>query len=147
MATTVDAPRAGAPWHFWMVVVIAAFWNGFGGYDYTMSHLQGEIYYRQMQMTEAQITHMATYPTWMHAVWAFGVWGSVVGSILLALRSRWAFHAFAASLLGAAGNAIYTVVDPGSAQSMDLVMPIVIIVACLAFALYAWRMTKRGVLR
>ena len=104
MTTATDTPRAGAPWHFWVIAVISALWNGFGGYDYTMSHLQGDAYYRQMQMTEAQIAVMDAYPVWMHAVWAIGVWGSVAGSILLLLRMRWAFHAYVLSTLGAVGS-------------------------------------------
>src|SRR5690349_9856281 len=103
---TMETPRS-TPWHFWVVAAASALWNGFGGYDYTMSHVQGEAYYRQMGMTDAQIAYMASYPTWMHAVWAIGVWGSVLGAILLLLRSKWAFHAFAVSFLGALGNLAY----------------------------------------
>ena len=65
------------PIWFWIVAVVALLWNAFGGYDYTMSHLQGEAYYRQVGMTEAQIAYMAAYPTWMHGAWALGVWGAV----------------------------------------------------------------------
>jgi hypothetical protein len=143
--TTADTPAAAkAPWHFWLVAIVGLLWNGFGGYDYTMSHLQGEAYYRQMGMTEDVIAFMAAYPSWMHAVWAIGVWGSVVGAVLLILRSKWAFHAFAVSILGALGNFAYTLANPGP---MDVVMPLVIIVICAFFIWYAWTMTKRGLLR
>ena len=145
--TTADTPARSTPWHFWVVVVVGLLWNGFGGFDYTMSHLQGEAYYRQMGMSDAVIAYMDTYPSWMHAVWAIGVWGSVLGSILLLLRSRWAFHAFALSTLGALGALIYTFVTPGAAEAMGLVMPLVIVVICLFFVWYSWTMTKRGVLR
>ena len=147
MTTTADASRASTPWHFWVVVAIAVLWNGFGGYDYTMSHLSGEAYYRQMGMSDAVIAYMDTYPTWMHAVWAIGVWGSVLGSILLLLRMRWAFHAFALSLLGAIGNVLYTAMTPGASAVMGLTMPLVIVAICLGFVWYSWTMTKRGVLR
>jgi hypothetical protein len=83
----------------------------------------------------------------MHAVWAIGVWGSVAGSILLLLRSRWAFHAFVLSLLGAIGSVLYTAVSLGPSEGMALAMPLVIVAACLFFAWYARLMTKRGVLR
>ena len=90
---------------------------------------------------------METYPVWMHAVWAIGVWGSVAGSILLVLRSRWAFHAFAVSFLGVIGNFAYTAASPGAVETMGLAMPLVIGAACLFFIWYSWTMTKRGVLR
>jgi hypothetical protein len=145
--TDVAQAKSGAPWHFWLVVAVGILWNGFGGYDYTMSHLQGEIYYRQMGMTEAMIAYMDTYPSWMHAVWAIGVWGSVAGSILLLLRSRWAFHAFVLSILGALGNLIYNVATPGGGETMGMVMPLVILAASLFFIWYSSTMTKQGVLR
>jgi Zn-dependent protease with chaperone function len=83
----------------------------------------------------------------MHAVWAIGVWGSVAGSILLLLRMRWAFHAFVLSLLGAVGSVLYTALSPGASGATGLVMPLVIVAACLFFIWYASLMTKRGVLR
>ena len=44
MTTMQGTSRAGAPWHFWVVAVVSLLWNSFGGYDYTMSHLSGEVY-------------------------------------------------------------------------------------------------------
>jgi hypothetical protein len=142
--TETEAPRS-TPWHFWVVALVGLVWNGFGAFDYTMSHVQGEAYYRQMGMTDAQIAYMDTYPAWMHAVWAIGVWGSALGAVLLLLRSKWAFHAFAASILGAIGNVLYSAMNPS--PEMGLAMPVVIVVICAFFIWYAWTMTKRGVLR
>ena len=146
MTTTEDQAPA-APWHFWVVAVVSLVWNGFGGFDYTMSHLQGEAYYRQMGMSEAVIAFMNTYPSWMHAVWAVGVWGSVLGAVLLVLRSKWALHAFAVSILGAIGNLLYTATTPAAAGVMGIEMPLVIIAICAFFIWWSWTMTKRGVLR
>ena len=147
MTTTTEpeaAPRS-TPWHFWVVAVVSLLWNAFGAFDYTMSHVQGEPYYRQMGMTDAQIAYMDTYPTWMHGVWAIGVWGSALGAVLLLLRSKWAFHAFAVSILGAIGNVLYSAMNPS--PEMGLTMPVVIVVICAVFIWFAWTMTKRGVLR
>jgi hypothetical protein len=147
MTATTDTPRAGAPWHFWVLAVIGLLWAGVGGYDYTMSHLQGEAYLRQAHMSDAQIAFMNAYPVWMHAVWAIGVWGSVVGAILLLLRMRWAFHAYALSTLGAVGAMLYSALAPGGPGTSGLVFPAVIVVICLFFTWYSWMMTTRGVLR
>jgi hypothetical protein len=146
--TTADTPaRAGAPWHFWLVTAISVCWNAFGAYDYTMSHLQGDAYYKAGGMSDTQIAFMHSYPVWMHAVWAFGVWGSVVGSVLLLLRSRWAFHAFVVSALGAAGALIYTFVNNGPAAGFGPVMPLVIVAVCVFLVWFSQTMTSRGVLR
>ena len=142
-----DSPRTGPSVLFWVIAVVSLLWNAFGGYDYTMSHLQGEAYYRQMGMSDAQIAFMANgYPTWMHAVWAVGVWGSVAGSILLLLRMRWAFHAFALSLLGALGSLAFIAMTP-AAQTGGFVFPVIIVAVVAFLTWYAWRMTKAGVLR
>ncbi len=148
MTTEGNVNRTPVPWHFWAVAVVSLVWNSYGGYDYTMSHLSGEAYYRQMGMTEAQIAYMGAYPVWMHGVWAIGVWGSVLGSILLLLRSRWAFVSFVLSTLGAAGALAYTGLVGNGAEIMGgLAMPAVIVVICLFFVWYAQAMTKRGILR
>jgi hypothetical protein len=148
MSATVDeTPRSAVPMHFWIVAVVSLLWNGFGATDYTMSHLQGEAWYRQMGMSDAVIAAMNAYPSWMHAVWAIGVWGSFAGSVLLLLRSRWAFHAFALSALGALGNILYTAATPALMETMGLVVPLIILAIVLFLIWYARLMTRRGVLR
>ena len=147
MTATTEAPRAAAPWHFWVLGVLGFLWACMGGYDYTMSHLQGDAYYRASHMTEAQIAVMNAYPVWMHAVWAFGVWGSVAGTILLLLRMRWAFHAYAISTLGAVGALAYAVIVAHAKGAMEIGFPVLIIAVCLFFVWYSSAMTKRGVLR
>ena len=147
--TTADTPAAAkAPWHFWLVAIVGLVWNGFGAVDYTMSHVQPESWYQTMGVPPAVVAFMETYPSWMHAVWAIGVWGSAVGAVLLLLRSKWAFHAFAVSILGALGNFGYTMMTPGASEAMGgMTMPLVIIVICAFFIWDAWTMTKRGILR
>jgi hypothetical protein len=143
----MDSARS-TPWWFWVVAVLSLCWNAVGGYDYTMSHVQGVAYFQQSGMSPAAIAYMQSYPSWMHAVWAIGVWGSVAGSLLLLARLRWALHAFALSFLGAAGSAIHTAMTPGAAEAMGgLVFPGVICAICLVLAWFSWAMTKRGVLR
>ena len=100
MTAETMTPAARTPWWYWLVAVLSLAWNSFGGFDYTMSHLRGEAYFREAGMTGAQIAALNAMPTWMHAVWAVGVWGSVAGSLLLLVRSKWAFHAFAVSADG-----------------------------------------------
>lgn len=136
-----------APWHLWVVGVVSLLWNGFGGYDYLMSHLQGAAYYHQVGMSEAQIAYMAAYPTWMHGVWALGVWSAVAGSVLLLLRSRFALHAFILSLLGIVGSNGYALFTPGGWALMGGAMTLVIAGIGLFLLAYSWAMTRGGVLR
>ena len=74
--------------------------------------------------------------------------GVGVGSILLLLRMRWALHAFALSLLGAAGSALHTAITPGASAAMGgLVFPLIICAIVVALMWFSWAMTKRGILR
>ncbi|WP_156389193.1 hypothetical protein [Brevundimonas sp. Root1423] len=139
------------PWHLWLVGVLSLLWNGYGGYDSVMSITQGESYWRASGMTDAMITYYNAMPTWMYGPWIIGVWGAIAGSILLLMRSRYAVHAFALSLLGAVGSLIYGLMNPmpelPPAMAAMAWMPWVI-VAIAAFLLwYAWTMGKKGVLR
>ena len=147
MTATTDRPVARVPWHFWIVSILAAIWNGFGGLDYAMSHIQPEAWFRAMGVPDAVRLAMDSYPSWMHAVWAFGVWGAVLGTIFLIIRRRFALHAFAVSTLGAVGSLAYTATTPVIREAMGLMMPAAIVVICLFFVWYSQAMTKRGVLR
>ncbi len=42
-------------------------------------------------MTPAQIAHYQEMPIWMTAVWTIGVWGAMLGSVLILLRNKLAF--------------------------------------------------------
>ena len=146
--STQAAPMArSAPWHLWLVALMAIFWNGYGGYDYTMSQLQGAAYYRQVGMTETQIAFMAAYPVWMSAVWAIGVWSGVAGSVLLLLRSRRALWAFVLSLAAFLASVGYAFTATGGAEVMNPAMSLVIAGAGAFFIWYAWAMSRAGVLR
>jgi hypothetical protein len=93
---------------------------------------------------------MQAYPAWMHAAWAVGVWGSILGSVLLLVRSRWAPHAFIVSLAGLIVTLIYTHLLSNGREVMGqqgTIMNLVILAICVALAAYAWAMGKRGVLR
>lgn len=144
-----EGMTARAPWHLWVVGVLALLWNGFGGYDYLMTNFQGEAYMASMGMTQAQMDYYAAMPAWMTAAWALGVWGGVAGATLLLLRMKLAVWAFAVSLLGMLISWIYTFTSNGMevAGAAGLIMSAVITVVCLFLVSYARMMATKGVLR
>ncbi|MDP3801658.1 hypothetical protein [Brevundimonas sp.] len=145
-----DTMKAATPWHLWVVGVVSLLWNAFGGYDFVMSVTQGETYWRASGMTQPMIDYYNAMPAWMYVPWVLGVWGAVAGSILLLLRSRFAVHAFALSVLGAIGNLAYGLMNPmpelPPAMAAMVYMPWVIVVVAAFLAWYAWTMGKKGVL-
>lgn len=147
-----DTTRAAVPWHLRAVGVLSLLWNGFGAWDFVMSLTQRETYWRASGMTDAMIAYYNAMPTWMYLPWILGVWGAVAGSILLLMRSRFAVHAFALSLLGAVvsllyGAAIDKAPPPPPELAMMAWMPYVITLIAAFLAWYAWTMGRKGVLR
>jgi len=147
MATAISAP---APRHLWVVGILSLLWNAFGAYDYLMSKLGDAAYLEGMGFGAAEQAWMNAFPLWANAAWAIGVWASVVGSILLLLRSRQAVTAFLLSIAGALASFVYqfTSDKPESLQSgLPVIMPIVILILIVAQWYYARRMSGAGVLR
>ena len=93
------------PVHLWIVGVVSLLWNAVGAFDYTMTKMQNPEYLAAF--TPEQQAWFAGFPLWANIGWALGVWGSVLGSLLLLARSRHAVSAFAVSLVGLAISCIY----------------------------------------
>lgn len=143
------APAAKTPWHIWVVGIVAVLWNGFGCFDYIMTQTQGLAWLESMGMTEMQIDYFNAMPAWTHGAWAVGVFGGVIGGLLLLLRRRWALHAFALSFLGWVAGVVYAFFLSNGIEAMGAAWPMQIVIGAAAafFIWYAWAMTKRGLLR
>lgn len=153
---TLGAPGAArTPWHLWAVGVVSLLWNGFGGFDYTMTQMRDPGYFammsEQMHVSVAELNaFFDSFPVWASALWAIGVWGSVLGSVLLLMRSRHAATAFLVSLIAAVLSFAYQFtmdVPPEMTDSMGKVMPFVIVGAVVLQWWYARRQAANGVLR
>ncbi|GGD69169.1 hypothetical protein GCM10010990_18400 [Croceicoccus mobilis] len=86
-------------------------------------------------------------PMWQIAFWALGVWGSVAGSLLLLLRSRWALAAFIVSLLGLVITTLVSLFQPAPESLTGLVnwvMTGVVWAILIALIWYSRRAMARG---
>ena len=151
---TSTAPAIAAPKSLYIVGALALLWNGFGAYDYLMTRMRNTEYFEKMMPgvdPNAILAWVDGFPIWAQFGWGLGVWGGLIGAILLLMRSRWAVPVFALSLLGAVmGLGYQMVAAPPLAGAEALggnVMPFVIIFVALALFLYARTMQRRGVLR
>ena len=142
------ASRA-TPWHLWVVGVVALLWNALGCLDYTMTQIQGDAWLANMDPTELQMAWFHGMPAWYDAAWAIGVWGGLLGALLLLLRRRWAMPAFLASLLGWAAGAVYTFGLSNGMEAMGPWWPMLVVKGgvCAFFVWYARIMGKKGVLQ
>ncbi|ANP47613.1 hypothetical protein [Candidatus Viadribacter manganicus] len=141
--------RPSAPWHLWAVGVVAVLWNAFGCYDYVTTRLGGADYLRGF-FSEPQVEYYMNMPLWADIVWPIGVWGGLIGAVLLLARSKWALHAFIASLVAFVLSLVHMYVLSNGGELFGTAQyPIqaTILALCLVFAWYAWAMSKRGLLR
>lgn len=91
MATTAEGQT---PVHLWIVGLLALLWNAFGCYDYLMTMTANQAW--TSHFTAEQIAYWEGLPSWTAAFWAVGVWGGLVGALLLLIRSRYSVWAFLA---------------------------------------------------
>lgn len=137
------------PTHLWIVGGLSALWNAFGATDYTMTQTQNPAW--MAQLTQAQRDYIASFPAWAEAGWALGVWGALIGSLLLLMRSRHAVTAFIVSLVGLAVTTLFQHVlsspPPEMAGGGAVALSLFIWAVAIALLLYALNMRKRGVLR
>ena len=148
------ATQLRTPLHVWIVGAVALVWNGFGAYDYVMTRMRNTDYLAEMMPTvdpNAALAWVDGFPIYAQIGWGLGVWGGVLGAILLLMRSRWAVAVFAASLVGAVVSLGYQLVAApplaGMEGGMAKAVPFVIIVITLALFLYARAMKAKGLVR
>ena len=143
--TTVTEGRMHTPVHLWLVGVVTLLFNSMGIISYLSTKL-GKL--AEMGMTPSQIAFMESYPAWVSAFWALGVWGAFAGSVLLLLRSKWTVTAMIAALIGLSVVTAYhyVLIDvPADMQSPGLDVAIWVVTLFLLF--YTSRMKTAGVLR
>lgn len=137
------------PWHLWVVGVLALAWNGYASYDFIMVLTKGAEYL-QAYFPPEKVAYYTSMPAWTNIPYAAAVGGGALASILLLLRSRWAFHVFAVSLLGVVVSVIYAYgmdewATLGGSQGM--VMWGIVTAIAVFLVWYARMMSKRGILR
>ena len=141
---------AKAPWHLWVVGIVSLLWNAIGAYDYTMTNLRNQAYLDSMGYPAEGIAYLEAFPIWAHTGWALGVWGAILGSILLLMRSRHAVWAFVASIVGIALTTVYEAeadLPPELAELQPGWFPFLLWGIALFLLWYAWSMKSKGVLR
>ena len=138
------------PWHLWVVGVVSLLWNAIGANDYAQTSLRNEAYLDSMGYPAEGLAYIDAFPAWAHAGWALGVWGALIGSLLLLFRARFAVWAFALSIVGIALTTIYEAgaeVPPELAAVQPAWFPLVLWAIALFLLWYSWSMRAKGVLR
>lgn len=150
----METQTVRAPMHLWIVGILSLLWNGFGGFDYFMTRTKGADYIRSVMPSidaDKMMEYINAFPIWASIGWGLGVWGGLLGSILLLARNKLAAPVFGLSFLGAILGLGYQLANPadvaGINEGGNAIMPYVIIAVAAALFVYARRQAARGVLR
>jgi len=141
-------PNMRAPWHLRVVGIAALLWNAVGALDYVMTQTRNAQY--MSAFTPEQLAFFYGLPAWTVAAWAIGVWGAVLGSLLLLFRKGIAVWFFLASLIGVALTTLQNYVLSNGLEVMggpgSVLFTAVIFLVAIGLYLYARAMRERGVI-
>jgi hypothetical protein len=145
---TDDATPFGAKagWHIWPVGILAIVWNGYGCFDFIMKTTRNPAY--TAQFPQDIQTYWYSMPWWMFGLWAVGVFGALIASLALLMRSKTAVTLFAAAFIASAVSFYVRwqeIVAP-PVEGMEF-MPVVILIIGSTLTAYAYWQSTRGVLR
>jgi hypothetical protein len=148
MAYSQTVQTARTPWHLWAIGILALLWSAMGALDFVMTQTKNEAY--MSQFTDEQLAFFYGFPAWVVAAWAIGVWGGVIGALLLLFRRRLAIWVFLASLLAVVVTTIHNFLLSNGMEIMgdafSLGFTALIFLFALGLFLYARAMHRRSVL-
>ncbi len=138
MATiTLDTHPSRTPTWLWAASALGILWNLYGTYQFVGTFTATGKAAITSGMTASQAAVYLSLPAWISAVFAVGVFGGLIGSVLLGLRRSAARPVFATSLVGYAalfaGDAYHGVFAAIPSQ-LAILAVVVAIAAALASA-------------
>ena len=93
-----DSSNTKPPIWFWIIAVVALFWNAMGVMQYLGQAYNTESF--RSQYTAEQLDIISNTPAWATAAFAIAVFAGVLGSLFLLLKKRFAYTLFLLSILG-----------------------------------------------
>lgn len=144
-----DETSAKTPWHLWMVGVLSLLWNSVGAMDFTMTQTRNESWMKQF--TPEQLEYFYGFPLWVVVAWGVATWGSLIGSVLLLLRRRFAVTINLVVIVAMALTFTHNFLLSDGMKVMGgggtLIFTAIIVVVGVFLYVYARAMARRAVLR
>lgn len=138
------AAASGAPWHLWVVGVLALLWNGSGTVTILMAQM-GML----ANLSEEEAAYYAAQPLWLAILVDIALFTSIAAAIALLMRHRVAVTLFGVSLVAIFITDVWELVT-GTGQMLAstgamIVTALIFVIAVLELV-YARAMKSRGVL-
>ena len=123
-------------WSFWLICILALLWNIGGAINYYMQMIDIEF------VASLPDTHRAIIegrPAWATAGFAIGVFGGILGCLLLLFKISISFYVFIVSLIGIIVTMIHTVNVASSKIDFNLVeIVVMILLPVIVAAILIW---------
>jgi hypothetical protein len=148
-STDPGTSRKATPFWYWIAAGLGLAWNIFGLTAFREYAMGTKEYWQSTGMTAEQAALYSSLPTWMTAVFAIGVFGAVIGCVLLLVRHRLALPVLAGSMVGYALLYIGDIVlGVFAALGMPQVAVLTTVIAVAAALLWlAFHAKSRAILR
>lgn len=140
---SVSRARNSLPWHYWPMTFAGLLWNAWGCWLFWLTVTRDPE--TMAAQRPAFIDWIDSFPPWVTVAWLAGVSASLLGSVAMVGRSRWAIPAFAVSLGGALASYLYQFthlpagLDGVPAMAAVALTVTVLIAVQLVYAASAWR--------
>lgn len=138
----------GRPWHLWVIGILGGLWSLIGVLSFILTQMNVEAV--MSRFPPQQRAYFESFPWWAVAFWAIGVFGGVIGCLLLLLKKRLAFPVLLASVIGAIVYNLGGLFLLGGMEVMretgGLGFTVIPIIFAAFLAYYARAMSKKGVL-
>jgi len=119
-------------WSFWLIGVFAVVWNVLGGINFFVQITASDLAF----MPEWWQNVAKSRPSWATGAMAVGVFGGVLGGLLLLLKKSMAYYVFIFSLIGTIVTLAHAVgVDGAGARQIfeGLIMPVAVSLALIFY--------------
>jgi hypothetical protein len=148
MSEAQGTKRERRPWHLWLIGLIGGFWTSMGAVSFILTQMNVEAV--MSQFPPEQREYFESFPLWTDAFWALGVFGGVIGCVLLLLKNRFAFLVLLASLIGTIVSSLGGLFLLGGMEVMvktsGVGLTLIPVIVAAALASYAFAMNRKGVL-
>lgn len=135
-------------WWFWVITAFYLLWSIIGCTMYLVEHMMGDAAYIENFGADMLPLREIT-PWWATSGYAVGVWGGLIGVILLMLRKSLCLPFFYASFVGAIIGFIPMIFDARFKSVMgagDYGFMIFIWIECIFIIWFALKMRSKGII-
>jgi len=145
----MDSEIQKPPTLFWVIVILYLLWALIGCGGYLAEHMMSDAAYGENFGADMLALRGQT-PIWATSGYAVGVWGGLIGGILLLLRKKLCLPFFYASLAGAVIGFLPTILMEKFRAVMgggDWAFMLFIWAICIFIIWFARKKASRGILR